>query len=220
MSQVPDSLEAVDPWQDGSGLTSAMMEGQPKVEDQPKALEGGVESPPEFDRVADVLGPLEQVVLAADEQLGSIQQRVSNEAGEMSAQAEKRIREASDEQRRRIAELRAELTDRVSELATRFDAMLTVLDEVDRTLAIQGGWSDGPPDRGSDMRVTVTERHRVEISHEESPADEQESDAPRESDAPPASVPPPFDSPVAPQKEKKKKKGIRRWFRRSKGSSA
>jgi len=100
MSQVPDSLEAVDLWQDGSGLTSAMMEGQPKAEDQPKALEDGVESPPEFDRVADVLGPLEQVVLAADEQLGSIQQRVSSEAGEMSAQAEKRIREASDEQRR------------------------------------------------------------------------------------------------------------------------
>jgi hypothetical protein len=219
MSQVPDSLEAVDLWQDGSGLTSAMMEGQPKVEDQPKALEGGVESPPEFDRVADVLGPLEQVVLAADEQLGSIQQRVSSEAGEMSAQAEKRIREASDEQRRRIAELRAELTDRVSELATRFDAMLTVLDEVDRTLAIQGGWSDGA-DRGSDMRVTVTERHRVEISHEEPAADEQESETPQESDAPPTSVAPPVDSPLPPQKEKKKKKGIRRWFRRSKGSSA
>jgi hypothetical protein len=67
MSQVPDSLEAVDPWQDGSGLTSTMMEGQPKAEDQPKALEGGVESPPQFDRVADVLGPLEQVVLAADQ---------------------------------------------------------------------------------------------------------------------------------------------------------
>jgi transposase-like protein len=219
MSQVPDSLEAVDLWQDGSGLTSAMMEGQPKAEDQPKALEDGVESPPEFDRVADVLGPLEQVVLAADEQLGSIQQRVSSEAGEMSAQAEKRIREASDEQRRRIAGLRAELTDRVSELATRFDAMLTVLDEVDRTLAIQGGWSDGA-DRGSDMRVTVTERHRVEISHEELAADKQESDVPPESDGPPASVAPPVDSPVLPQKEKKKKKGIRSWFRRSKGSSA
>jgi hypothetical protein len=212
MSQVPDSLEAVDPWQDGSGLTSTMMEGQPKAEDQPKALEGGVESPPQFDRVADVLGPLEQVVLAADQQLGSIQQRVSSEAGEMTAQAEQRIREASDEQRRRIAELRAELTDRVSELATRFDAMLTVLDEVDRTLAIQGGWSEGA-DRGSDMQVTVTERHRVEIAHEEPAADEKEPDGP------PASVAPPVDSPVPPAKDKKKKKGKRRWFRRSKGSS-
>ena len=212
MSQAPDSLEALDPWQERSGSTSAMMEGQPK------ALEGGVESPPEFGRVADVLGPLEQVVLAADQQLGSIQQRVSSEAGELSAQAEQRIREASDEQRRRIAGLRAELTDRVSELATRFDAMLTVLDEVDRTLAIQGGWSDGA-DRGSDMRVTVTERHRVEISHELA-ADKQESDVPPESDGPPASVAPPVDSPVPPQKEKKKKKGIRSWFRRSKGSSA
>ncbi len=213
MSQVPDSLEAVDPWHDGSGLTSTMMEGQPKVEDQPKALEGGVDSPPQFDRVADVLGPLEQVVLAADQQLGSIQQRVSSEAGEMTAQAEQRIREASDEQRRRIAELRAELTDRVSELATRFDAMLTVLDEVDRTLAIQGGWSEGA-DRGSDMRVTVTERHRVEIAHEEPAADEPEPAAA------PTSVAPPADSPVASPKDKKKKKGKRRWFRRSKGSSA
>ncbi len=209
MSQAPDSLEAVDPWQDGSGLTSAMMEGQPK------ALEGGVESPPEFDRVADVLGPLEQIVLAADQQLGAIQQRVSSEAGEMSAQAEQRIREASDEQRRRIAELRAELTDRVSQLATRFDAMLTVLDEVDRTLAVQGGWSNGAADRGSDVRVTVTERHRVEISHEEPAAGEQEAEAS------PASVAPPVDSPVPPRKEEeKKKKGIRRWFRRSKRSSA
>ena len=208
MSQAPDSLEAVDPWQEGSGSTNAMMEGQPK------ALEGGVESPPEFDRVADVLGPLEQVVLAADQQLGSIQQRVSSEAGEMTAQAEQRIREASDEQRRRIAELRGELTDRVSELATRFDAMLTVLDEVDRTLAVQGGWSNGAGDRGSDVRVTVTERHRVEISHEEPAAGEQEPEAA------PTSVAPPVDSPVPPPKEKKKKKGIRRWFRRSKRSSA
>lgn len=208
MSQAPDSLEAVDPWQEGSGLTSAMMEGHPT-----KALEGGVESPPQFDRVADVLGPIEQVVLGADQQLGSIQQRVSTEAGEMSAQAEQRIREASDEQRRRVAELRAELTDRVSELATRFDAMLTVLDEVDRALAVQGGWSDGA-DRGSDVRVTVTERHRVEISHEEPAAGEQEAEAP------PASVAPPIDSPVPPRKEEKKKKGIRRWFRRSKRSSA
>jgi len=215
MSQVPDSLEAVDPWQDGSGLTSTMMDGQPKAEDQPKALEGSVEGPPQFDRVADVLGPLEQVVLAADQQLGSIQQRVSSEAGEMTAQAEQRIREASDEQRRRIAELRAELTDRVSELATRFDAMLTVLDEVDRTLAIQGGWSEGA-DRASDMRVTVTERHRVEIAHEEPEADEQKPDE-QKADASPTSVAPPVDSPLPPPKDKKKKKGKRRWFRRSKG---
>jgi hypothetical protein len=206
MSQAPDSLEAVDRWQEGSRLTSAMMEGQPTM-----AFED-VESPPEFDRVADVLGPIEQVVLAADQQLGSIQQRASSEAGEMSAQAEQRIREASDEQRRRVAELRAELTDRVSELATRFDAMLTVLDEVDRTLAVQGGWSDGATDRGSDVRVTVTERHRVEISHEEPAAGEQEAEAS------PASVAPPGETPVPPRKETKK--GIRRWFRRSKRSSA
>jgi hypothetical protein len=35
--------------------------------------------------------------------------------------------------------------------------MLTVLDEVDRTLAIQGGWSEGA-DRGSIL--TVCERHQ------------------------------------------------------------
>ncbi len=220
MSQVPDSLEALDRWQEGSGSTSAMMEGQTK------ALEGGIESPPEFDRVADVLGPLEKVVLAADQQLGSIQQRASSEAGEMSAQAEKRIREASDEQRRRVADLRAELTDRVSDLATRFDAMLSVLDEVDRALAVQGGWSDSAADRGGDVKVTVTERHRVEISHEQPAVDKQEPKT-GEQEAQPSStsVAPPADTPVPAEKEKEKgkgkgkgkeKKGIRGWFRRSK----
>jgi hypothetical protein len=199
MTQAPDSLEAFEPWREGSGSTNTFMEPQPT------AIEGGMEGPPEFDRVADVLGPVEQVVLAADQQLGSIQQRVSAEAGEMSAKAEQRIREASDEQRRRVAELRGELTNRVSELAIRFDAMLNVLEEVDRSLAVQG-MGDGT----GDVRVTVTERHRVEISHE------QPAVGARDAEAAPASVALPVDIPVP---AKQKKKGIGRWFRRSKKSA-
>jgi type II secretory pathway component PulJ len=234
MSQAPDSLEALDPSQGESGATMATTEGQPKE------LEGGIESPPQFGRVADVLGPLERVVLAADQQIGTIQQRVSSEAGEMTAQAEKKIREASDEQRRRVADLRVELTDRVSELATRFDAMLTVLDEVDRALAVQGGWSNGTSERTSgDVKVTVTERQRVEISHETPPSAGEPPAADRKTEeaASPAQTPPPASSPgsVAPplgtppaaepkeEKKNKKKKEKRKSFsflRRSKNKSA
>jgi type II secretory pathway component PulJ len=219
MSQAPDSLEAPDPGGGESGATMATSEGQQKE------LEGGIESPPQFDRVADVLGPLERVVLAADQQIGTIQQRVSSEAGDMTAQAEKKIREASDEQRRRVADLRAELTDRVSELATRFDAMLTVLDEVDRALAVQGGWSNGSSERTSgDVKVTVTERHRVEIAHDApgqpgEKAEEKQAAAPAEgADASPPAVPgappgaapssvsPPVGAPPAGADDKKQKK--------------
>jgi hypothetical protein len=199
MTRTPDSLGAFEPWPQDSGSASPIME-------QRTALEGAIESPPEFDRVADVLGPLEQVVLAADHQLGSIQQRVSNEAGEMSAQAEQRIREASEEQRRRVAQLREELTNRVSELAIRFDAMLNVLEEVDRSLAVQGV-GDGT----GDVRVTITERHRVEISHEELAIGAQEAEAV------PASVAPPLDTPGPAKQENKK--GIGHWFRRFKKSA-
>jgi hypothetical protein len=212
------------------------------TEGKPKDVEGAIESPPQFDRVADVLGPLERVVLAADQQIGTIQQRVSSEAGEMTAKAEKKIREASDEQRRRVADLRAELTDRVSELATRFDAMLTVLDEVDRALAVQGGWSNGSTtETGRDVKVTVTERHRVEIAHEAPPksgdapaaAKEEASSSPGKAEAstpsppgappgaPPTSVPPSLDKPAEEKKEKRKSFSfLRRSNKKSKKKSA
>ncbi len=238
MSQAPDSLEALEPGQGGNGATMATTEGQQKE------LQGGIESPPQFDRVADVLGPLERVVLAADQQIGTIQQRVSSEAGEMTAQAEKKIRDASDEQRRRVADLRAELTDRVSELATRFDAMLTVLDEVDRALAVQGGWSNGSAERGGgDVKVTVTERHRVEIAHD-APTESGQKQETKEAAVPgkgaevtqpatpgtppgaaPGSVSPPSGAPEAEpgDKKKKDKKEKRKSFsflRRSKNKSS
>lgn len=198
MSQAPDSLDAVSPRPDGEHSTSEMTELQPIT------LEGDVESPPQFDRVADVLGPLEQIVLAADQELGSIQQQVAVQAGQSSAEVDRRVREAAVEQRGRVAELRKELTDRVSELAGRFDALLSVLDEVDRELAVAAG----------DVRVTVTERQRVEISHEVPAAGGPAATAPPAKAAPTA-----IDSAEKTSKPRKEK-GIRRWFRRSKRSSA
>lgn len=133
------------------------------TESEPMKLEGGVDAPPEFDRVADVLGPLEQIVLAADQRLGTIQQQVASQAGDSAADVDRRIRESAVEQRRRVAELRGELTERVTELAGRFDALLGVLDQADQELA---GWAGEP----ADVSVTVTERQRVQISHEAQPS--------------------------------------------------
>jgi hypothetical protein len=174
-------------------------------EGQPVTVEGEAETPPEFDRVADVLGPLEQIVLAADQRLGSIQQQVAAQAGETNVAVERRVREAAIEQRRQVAELRKALTERVSELAGRFDSLLSILDEADRALAIASGEPSG------DVRVTVTERQRLEISHEQAPADVAAT--------PPGA--PPSAAPTGEAPKPRKEKGIRRFFRRpSKRSSA
>jgi hypothetical protein len=174
-------------------------------ESQPVTVEGEAESPPEFDRVAEVLGPLEQIVLAADQRLGSIQEQVAAQAGETDVEVERRVREAAVEQRRQVAELRKALTERVSELAGRFDSLLSILDEADRALAIASGEPTG------DVRVTVTERQRLEISHEQQPAEAA------------ATTPgaPPSATPAGEAPKPRKEKGIRRFFRRpSKRSSA
>jgi len=121
------------------------------------SLESSSENPPEFERVADVLGPLERIVLAADQEIGTIQQRLRADAAESSARAETRVREAADEQRRRIAEIRQELTARASDLAMQFDAVLAVLDEADRTLAVQGTPQIQAP--APEVTVTMSELH-------------------------------------------------------------
>lgn len=151
MPEAPDSLGTVGPPPGGGGLETAMTEGKPTKSG------AEVDAPPEFDRVADVLGPLEQIVLAADQKLGSIQQQVASQAGDSAADIERRVRESALEQRRKVAELRGELTERVTELAGRFDALLGVLDQADRELA---EWAGEP----TDVSVTVTERQRVQIS--------------------------------------------------------
>lgn len=183
-------------------------------EPQPKTVEQGEVSPPQFDRVAEVLGPLEQVVLAADQRLGTIQQQVSVQAGEEAAQIERRVREAAATQRQRIAELRGELTDRRSELSARFDAILSLLDEVDRDLALRAG--QGSPD----LAVTLTERQTVEVAHDlptqpnlAAPPAAQPFGVPG---APPGTPPAAAAQPVKPAKENR----FSRWFRRSKRSSA
>ena len=187
-----------------------------KMEHHPTTVAEGVESPPEFDRIADVLGPVEQIIISADQQLGTIQQRMAGQAGENAADVDRRVREAASEQRRRVAELRKELTDRVAELAARFDGMLNVLDDVDRQLATWGG------EEATGIRVTVTERQRVELAHETPTADLATVQAKRvealPSSPPPGAPPSPATAEQVPEAEEGK--GIRRWFRRSKRSSA
>ena len=199
MPEAPDSLGSVGPPPGGGGSETGMTEGKPT------RTGADVDAPPEFDRVADVLGPLEQIVLAADQRLGSIQQQVAAQAGETNVEVERRVREAAVEQRQQVAELRKALTERVSELAGRFDSLLSILDEADRALAIASG------EPGGDVRVTVTERQRLEISHEQPPAEAAAT--------PPGA--PPSAAPAGEAPKPRKEKGIRRFFRRpSKRSSA
>ena len=156
MPEAPDSLGTVGPPPGGGGSETGMTEGKPTRSG------ADIDAPPEFDRVADVLGPLEQIVLAADQKLGSIQQQVASQAGDSTAEIERRVRESAVDQRRKVAELRGELTERVTELAGRFDALLGVLDQADRELA---GWAGEP----TDVSVTVTERQRVQLSPQAPP---------------------------------------------------
>jgi hypothetical protein len=156
MPDAPDSLGSAGPPPVGGGSETGMTEGKPTTTGTE------VDAPPEFDRVADVLGPLEQIVLAADQKLGSIQQQVASQAGDSTADVERRVRESALEQRQKVAQLRGELTERVTELAGRFDALLGVLDEADRELA---GWAGEP----TDVSVTVTERQRVQLSPQAPP---------------------------------------------------
>jgi hypothetical protein len=161
------------------------------------------QSRPEFDRVTDVLGPLEQIVLAADQQIGSLQERVDAEA-DVSARVDKRVREAAVEQRARVVKMREELTDAATQLATRFETMLDMLDQAERQLSIQAG----------DVRVKVTERGRMTISHEQTTEAEAGT---KPGGKPPPAIEAPGPEPDAPEQ---KGKGIRGWFRRFRGSDA
>ncbi|MGH2982390.1 MAG: hypothetical protein ACRDKV_10155 [Solirubrobacterales bacterium] len=172
----------------------------------PTTLEGS-ETPPQFERVADVLGPLEQVVLAADQKLGSIQQTVTTQAGHASAEVERRVRESAVEQRRRLAELRQGLTGRKSELSARFDAILNLLDEVDHELALRAG------ERTADVPATMTEPQTAEA-----PRAQAAAPGPAAAEVPPAQAA--SEVAAARASESGKEKGVFRWFRRSKRSSA
>jgi hypothetical protein len=205
MAQAPDSLEEIWPSRPGGGKASPTPD--PQSQAQAGAGQGSEVSPPQFDRVAEVLGPLEQVVLAADQRLGTIQQQVTVQAGEEAAHVERRVREAAVAQRQRIADLRGELTGRRTEVTARFDAILQILDEVDRDLARRAGVEP------SGVQVTLTERQRVEVAHEAPTAAHPV--------APPAAQPAAATAAGAPaqaQPQQRKEGRLSRWFRRSKRS--
>src|SRR3954466_9199575 len=92
-----------------------------EVQPQPDEAERAEQARPEFERVTDVLGPLEQIVLAADQQIGSLQERVDSEGGEVSVRIQQRVSEAALEQRGRVLKMREELTGAATQLATRFE---------------------------------------------------------------------------------------------------
>jgi hypothetical protein len=173
-----------------------------EVQTQPDEAERAEEARPEFERVTDVLGPLEQIVLAADHQIGSLQERVDAESSEVTSRIQSKVREAAREQRGRVLEMRTELTDAATQLATRFETMLDILDQAERQLASQAGETE------PGMRVTLTEKRRVTFSHEQT-----------ESGPAPSAAPPVLEAPAEPEAPKKQKR-IRRWFRRRKGSEA
>ena len=157
-------------------------------------------SPPRSKRVAEVLGPLEQVVLAADQKLGSIQQQVSTQTGEASAEVERRVREAAVEQRRRIAELREELTDRASELGARFEAIFKLLDEVDRDLALRAGDGTAGVQRDRDRTPASPDLSRAtggRVAGGSTPGQA----APPSQSVPPAQETNPLTQPSTPRKE-------------------
>ena len=175
--------------------------GEPQPEEQ-ELEEQESEPAPEFDRVTEVLGPLEQIVLAADQEIGSLQERVDAESDDVSARIELQVREAAVEQRARVVQMREELTDAATQLATRFETMLDILDQAERQLSIQAG----------DVRVKVTERARMTVAHEETTEAEPGSKAPPVIEATTVA-----EEPESPQA---KQKGIRGWFRRFRGSDA
>src|SRR3954454_515269 len=160
------SLDRVVPGPEGQSAESIgsaeNVEAAEKVEvqTQPDEAERAEEARPEFERVTEVLGPLEQIVLAADHQIGSLQERVDAESSEVTSRIQSKVREAALEQRGRVLEMRAELTDAATQLATRFETMLDILDQAERQLASQAGEAE------PGMRVTLTEKRRVTFSHE------------------------------------------------------
>lgn len=199
------SVESVEV-EDAGEAEAAPAEAGPAEASQPSPQPApeSTQPAPEFDRVTDVLGPLEQIVLAADQRIGSLQERVDAESDDVKIRIDAKVREAAIEQRGRVVEMREELTDAATQLATRFETMLDILDQAERQLSIQAG----------DVRVKLTERGRMTVSHEET------------IEAEPGSKPPPtLEAPRSPapeskEKTKQKGKGIRGWFRRRRGSDA
>ena len=200
-----------------------------------KKEEGGDAARPEFERVTEVLGPLEQIVLAADQEIGTLQQRIDTEADEMSTRIDRRVREAALEQRERVIKMRSELTDAASQLATRFETMLDILDQAERQLAMQGL----PESEAAGLRITLTERRRVTMSHEgpapgqaeiekstteQTPTDQPPTEQPETTQ--PVSKPPPdiaasaTGASIGKDAATEKRKGIRGLWRRVRGSSS
>lgn len=204
------------------------------TEPHPITWEGDAEAAPQFERVTDVLGPLEQIMLAADQEIGSIQERLESETGEMSEQLDERVREAALEQRGRILKIREALTSSATELATRFDAVLKILDQAERHFAIQARIEPEPSEVGDglgEVRVTVTERQKVTISHDhQAPPQAQPPPPQHATPAPPPPPPqhatpappppPPLIDPTLGASPPREEKGIRRFFRRIRRKAA
>jgi hypothetical protein len=235
IGQPPDSPESLASLFPRSGANRIVMDLQPTTSG------GGEESVADVDHLADVLGPLEQIVLGADEELGSIQERVEAAAGRDAERIQLDVREAALEQRKRVVQIKAELIDRATAMAACFDVVLNILDEAERDLATLAGLE------GGGVRVKLTERQRVTFAHEDNTAGEQgvepehagsdPFEAPQPAWVPSQPVPPaaeaasapaapppePASVPVAmsaPNTAPYQEKGIRRLLRRFRRSAA
>ncbi|MEK6277122.1 MAG: hypothetical protein AABM29_03805 [Actinomycetota bacterium] len=140
-----------------------------------------------------------RILLSTEDELASIRQRAHTGAREIGEDAERRTRDLALERRSRIAELRAELEARALALAVRFEAVIEMLDAAERELARRAGQPEPVRDAReahwrSAIHLTLRERARFTVSHEEP-------------SGPAAASPAPVETP------KRRRRWWRRWLR-------
>ncbi|MEK6277121.1 MAG: hypothetical protein AABM29_03800 [Actinomycetota bacterium] len=182
------------------------MEGEPKRDDS-KAGEPGAEDaaagrPGAEDANDDAMSPLDRIVLVTERELAAIEQRAEAEAERMSGRTDRHVREMARDRRRQLILLRAELIDRVTALAIRFEGLLEVLDSADAELNRvigddENDFSDDQDGAENQIRVTVSERRRMTISHDLSDAPLPPTPMPQQSMAPEPRRVVPSEAPAA-----------------------
>lgn len=113
---------------------------------------------------------LRGVLARTETEVAAIMRRAEEEVARLGAEADARHQEQVDARLRELAELRWTLTERASVLATRFEAVLDLLEAAELRL---GGPALPRPEGGEDpnakvraIRMTLRERHRIDFAHE------------------------------------------------------
>jgi hypothetical protein len=112
-------------------------------------------------------GTLGDVLVSTESEVAAIMRRAEQEVARLDSEAEERLHRQMAQRREQLAELRWELTERASLLASRFEAMLDLLDAAEIQL---GGEPPTPRVDGDErmdaIRMTLRERRRVSFAHE------------------------------------------------------